>query len=80
MHNFSAFGRLFPISFFTVFGTAHYEWVPVTKAWHVLRLWMEEQPPIWKVDVNILNKQSRTANKRLSSNLGVGQGATNSSP
>jgi hypothetical protein len=29
---------------------------------------------------NILNKQSRTADKRWSSSLGVGRGANNSSP
>ena len=42
---------------------AHEKWVPVTTAWHVLRLGMEERPPIWKVAVNILNKKSRTADK-----------------
>jgi len=40
---------------------------------------MEEWPPIWRVAANILNKQSRTANKRWSSSWGVGQGADNSS-
>ena len=40
---------------------------------------MEEQPPIWRVAVNILNKQSRTADKGWSSSLGVGLGANNSS-
>jgi len=40
---------------------------------------MEEEPPIWMAAVNILNKQSRTADKRWSSSLGVGQGAHNSS-
>jgi hypothetical protein len=50
MYNFSAFGRLFPISFITVFGTAHDEWVC-----HQGTLWMEEMPPIWRAVVNILN-------------------------
>jgi hypothetical protein len=54
-------------------------WVPVTTAWHVLRLRAEEWPPIWRVAVNILNKQSRTADKGWSSSLGVGWGANNSS-
>jgi len=40
---------------------------------------MEEQPPNWGVAANILNKQSRTADKRRSSSLGVGRGANNSS-
>ena len=35
----------------------------VTTAWRVLRLRMEERPPIWRVAVNKLNKQSRTADK-----------------
>jgi len=55
------------------------KWVLVTAAWRVLRLRMEEQPPIWRVAANILNTQSRTADKGWSSSLGVGQGADNSS-
>jgi hypothetical protein len=35
---------------------------------------------IWKVDSNILNKQSRIADKGWSSGLGVGRGANNSLP
>ena len=54
-------------------------WVPVTKAWRVLRLQMEERPLIWRAAANKLNKQSRTADKGWSSSLGVGQGANNSS-
>ena len=34
-------------------------WVPATTAWRVLGLRMEEQPPIWRVTVNKLNKQTR---------------------
>jgi hypothetical protein len=33
---------------------------------------------IWRVAANILNKQSRTADKGWSSSLGVGRGANNS--
>ena len=54
--------------------------VPVTTAGSVLRLRMEELPSIWRVAANILNKQSRTADKVWSSNLGVGRGGNNSSP
>ena len=54
--------------------------VPVTTAWRVLRLRVEERPAIWRVAANILNRQSRTADKGWSSNLGVGRGANNSSP
>jgi hypothetical protein len=35
---------------------------------------------IWKVAVNILNKQSRTADKGWPSSLGFGCGANNPSP
>jgi hypothetical protein len=35
---------------------------------------------LWKVAANILNKQSRTADKGWYSTLGVGRGANNSSP
>ena len=56
------------------------KWVPVTMTWHVLKLWVEERPPIWRVTANILNKQSCIADKRWSSSLGVGRGANNSSP
>ena len=55
-------------------------WVPVTTAWRVLRLRMEERPPIWRVAANKLNKQSRTADEVWSSSLGVGRGAKNASP
>jgi hypothetical protein len=35
----------------------HDNWVPVTKAGRVLRLRMEERPPVWRVAADILNKQ-----------------------
>ena len=41
---------------------------------------MEEWPLIWRVAVNILNKQLQTADKGWSSIMGVGGGANNSSP
>jgi hypothetical protein len=50
-------------------------WVPVTMAWHILRLQTEERPPIWRVAANILNKLSWKADKGWSPSLGVGQGA-----
>ena len=58
----------------------HDKWIPVTTAWRVLRLRMEERPPIWRVAANKLNKQSRTADEGWSSSLGVGRGANNASP
>ena len=57
-----------------------YKWVPVTMAWRVLRLRMEERPPIWRVAANKLNKQSRTADEGWSFRFGVGRGANNVSP
>ena len=56
------------------------KWAPVTTAWSVLRLRLEERPLIWRVAANILNKQSRTAVKGWSYSLEVGQGANKSSP
>jgi len=30
------------------------KWVPVNTAWRILRLLMEERPPIWRIVANIL--------------------------
>jgi hypothetical protein len=49
----------------------HNKWVPVTTAWRVLRLWMEDWPPIWRVAVNVFNKQPRKADKEWSFSLEV---------
>ena len=57
--------------------------VPVRPCHHGmgrLRLRMEERPPMWRVAANILNKQSRTADKGWYSSLVVGRGSNNSSP
>ena len=40
---------------------------------HILRLQMEERPTIWRVAANILNKQSRTANKGCPPAWGLGK-------
>jgi hypothetical protein len=58
---------------------SHDKWVAVTTVWCDLRLQIEEQLTRWKVAANILNKRSQTADKGLSSRMGVGQGANNSS-
>ena len=55
------------------------KWVPATTAWRVLKLRMEERPPIWRVAANILNRQSRAGDKGWSSSWGVGRGANKSS-
>ena len=34
---------------------------------------MEERPPVWRVAVNKLNKQPRTADEGWSSSLGLGE-------
>jgi hypothetical protein len=44
--------------------------VPVTTAWRVLGLRMEERPAIWRAAANVLNKESRTADRRWSSSMG----------
>ena len=67
------FGSYLDISFSCIF-ISRDKWIPVTTAWRVLRLRMEERPPIWRVAENILNKQSRTTDKGWSSNLGVRRG------
>jgi hypothetical protein len=56
------------------------KWVLVTTAWRVLRLRMEQGPPMYKVAANVLNEQSRTDDKGWSSSSGVGRGANNSLP
>jgi len=55
------------------------KWGPVTMAWRVLRLRIEERPPIGMVAANVLNKRSRRVDKRCSSSLVVGRSANNSS-
>jgi hypothetical protein len=49
--------------------------VPVTTAWSVLELRIEERAQIWRAAANILTKQSRTADKWWPSNFRVGRGA-----
>jgi hypothetical protein len=64
---------------YSVDSWTHGKWVPMTMAWCILRLQMEEQLPIWRVDANVLNKHSQTADKGWSSSLGV-QRSANSLP
>jgi hypothetical protein len=56
------------------------KWFPVTTAWRVLRMRMEERPPILWTAANILNKLSRAADKGWYPTLGVGRDTNNSSP
>ena len=60
-------------------GGGHDKWVPVDTVWRIVRLWMEEPPPVWRVAANIFKKKSRTVKKLWSSSMGVGPGANNSS-
>ena len=53
--------------------------VPVTTAWRVLRLRIEERPPIWRVIANLLNKETAAGDKLWSSSLEVGRRANTSS-
>jgi hypothetical protein len=52
-------------------------WVPVTTAWRVLSLQMEERPPIWRVAVNKLNKQPRQPTRGGPPAWGLGKVITN---
>jgi hypothetical protein len=45
-----------------------------TRAWHILRLQVGDGLQIWRVAANILNKQSRTANKGGPTHWGLGVG------
>jgi len=38
----------------------HDRWVAANTAWRVLGLQKDEQPPVWRLDAKILNKQSLT--------------------
>ena len=58
----------------------HDKWALITTAWRVLSLRMEGRTAMWRVTVNILNKQSRTCDKGWSSGLGVRRGAFSSLP
>jgi hypothetical protein len=71
----------YPIFLCAIFTVSHVRWVPchhgmarpqISGGGNALQL--------WTIAANILNKQSQTADKGLSSSLGVGSGATNSSP
>jgi hypothetical protein len=58
----------------------HDKWVPVTTVWCVLRLRMEERPPVWWVAEIILNKRLQTADMGWWTIMGVGRGANTTSP
>jgi hypothetical protein len=51
----------------------HIHKCPVTTAWRVLKLRVEEPTPKLRVAANILNKQLQTAYKGWSSSLGLGK-------
>ena len=46
------------------------KWVPVTTAWRVLRLRMEERPPVWRVAANIFKKAVPDSGQRVVLQLG----------
>jgi hypothetical protein len=56
-------------------------WRQVTTAWRVLRLRIEERPPMWKAAAAyVLNKHSRTADKGYFYSLEFWRGTNKSSP
>jgi len=61
-----------------IIGEIHDKWVPVTMAWRVLSLRMDERPQIWKVAATILNKQSRQPTSGGLPAWGLGEVLTNS--
>jgi hypothetical protein len=75
---------LLNIFFITEFLVIHKDsrdkWAPVTTAWRVFGLWMEERPLIWRVAANIFNKQSGEVDKGWSSSLGGGLGEVLTTP
>jgi hypothetical protein len=52
---------------------SHDQRVRVTTVWHVLRLRLEERPPIGSEAMNIWHKQSQTSDKGCFSSLWVGR-------
>jgi hypothetical protein len=56
-----------------------YKWVPCHHDMARPQVADGDGLQIWRVAANILNKQSRTADKGSSSSFGVGRGANNSS-
>jgi len=54
-------------------GIFHDKLVPITTAWRVLRLRMEERPPVWRVAVNILNKHCVQPTRSGTPALGLGE-------
>ena len=49
-------GRMINCYFVWMWNLGRDKWAPVTTAWRILRLWMEERLPMWRVAANILNK------------------------
>jgi hypothetical protein len=66
--------------FFDVMCNRHVRWVPCHHGMECSQVADGEGLQIWMVAANILNKQSRAADKGWSSNLGVGHMANNPSP
>jgi hypothetical protein len=59
----------------------HVKWVPCHHdVAHPQVVNGEDNPQIWRVAANRVNKRSQIANKRWSSSLGTGHAANNSSP
>jgi hypothetical protein len=70
-----------PVFYGSVRPSGHVKWVPCHHG--MARPQVAdggEGLQVWRVAANILNKQSRTADKGWPSSLGVGRGANNSPP
>jgi hypothetical protein len=70
----------FKVIYYLIIKKFHVSWVPCHYGMARPQVADGDVLQIWRVAANILNKQSRTADKGWSSSLGVGCGANNSSP
>ena len=61
------------IMFCGIIQNIHDKWVPATKKWRVLRLRMEERPPVWRVAANILNNSREQPTRGGPPDWGLGE-------
>ena len=64
------------LAYLTILYTLPMQWVPVTTAWRVLRLRIEEWPPIWRVAANMLEKSRGQPIRGGPPAWGLGEGLT----
>jgi hypothetical protein len=72
--------RITEMSRYLPYTIIHVRWVPCHHGMACPQVTDGDALQLWRAAANILNKQSRTAEKGWPSSLGVGRGANNSSP